>query len=209
MTAVYIPDDEVLNSGASTHLTKINVVVNDTFSEAAKMSRRGIRPCCLNFASHKRPGGGYKGKAKAQEEDLFRRSNLPRLLDNREVRQHYPLNHGSFFCPRVVVIKDAQLLPITNFEVSVITKPAPYDPKTDEEYLRRAERVLEIAANYGESHLILGAWGCGVFKCSPWMAASVWKSLLGGRFQGGFEQVTFAILDMKGDNYRTFLSILS
>ncbi|MCH6577264.1 MAG: DUF2263 domain-containing protein, partial [Proteobacteria bacterium] len=53
---------------------QFSVVYEDTFTAAEEGAR------CLNFASHKRPGGGYKevmdikGTIRTQEEDLFRRS---------------------------------------------------------------------------------------------------------------------------------------
>ncbi|HTU93886.1 MAG TPA: poly(ADP-ribose) glycohydrolase domain-containing protein, partial [Gemmataceae bacterium] len=62
-----------------THQTKISLVSDDTFSVAQQYDKA----VCLNFASHKRPGGGYlsvmtrRGPIRTQEEDLFRRSDLP------------------------------------------------------------------------------------------------------------------------------------
>lgn len=64
----------------------------------------------------------------------------------------------------------------------------------------RAERVLEVAAVRGYRRLVLGAWGCGVFRCDPAEVAGVFRALLadGGRFAGHFEQVVFGILDRDG-----------
>ena len=74
----------------------IVIIDADTFSAAQVLCKNNIVPCCLNFASHKRPGGGYmplmgtKRPIGTQEEDLFRRSNLPSLLDNDEMNALYP-----------------------------------------------------------------------------------------------------------------------
>ncbi len=61
----------------------------------------------------------------------------------------------------------------------------------------RAERVLETAVAHGYRRLVLGAWGCGVFRNDPAEVAGAFRSLLGpgGRFAAAFERVTFGILD--------------
>jgi uncharacterized protein (TIGR02452 family) len=60
----------------------------------------------------------------------------------------------------------------------------------------RAERVLETAAACGYRRLVLGAWGCGVFRNDPAQVAGAFHGLLaGGRFAGYFEEVVFAVLD--------------
>jgi len=65
-----------------------------------------------------------------------------------------------------------------------------------EEVLReRAERVLETFARHGATHIVLGAWGCGVFKNDPLTVARIFAAHLRGRFRGRFRHVVFAILD--------------
>jgi uncharacterized protein (TIGR02452 family) len=60
----------------------------------------------------------------------------------------------------------------------------------------RAERVLETAAAHGYRRLVLGAWGCGVFRNDPAQVAEAFKDLLvKGRFEGYFAHVVFGILD--------------
>lgn len=211
MKAVYIPNDQPMKVVSHDYPTMIRVNVNDTFTAAHALHRRGFKTCCLNFASHKRPGGGYKGKAKAQEEDLFRRSNLPNLMDNKDIRKFYPLHSGAIYCPTVTVTKDARLQPNTNFETSVISMPAPNDPQSDEdrmEYFIRANRILEIAANFEHEYLVLGAWGCGVFKNDPVQSAHTWNDLIHGKFKGVFKGVAFVILGKK-ENYEAFSTVIA
>ncbi|HET9382916.1 MAG TPA: TIGR02452 family protein, partial [Streptomyces sp.] len=61
----------------------------------------------------------------------------------------------------------------------------------------RAGRVLETAAACGCRNLVLGAWGCGVFRNDPEQVAGAFRSLLapGGRFAGTFTHVVFGVLD--------------
>ncbi|WP_241780085.1 TIGR02452 family protein, partial [Streptomyces wadayamensis] len=63
---------------------------------------------------------------------------------------------------------------------------------------RRAERVLEVAAAQGVRRLVLGAWGCGVFRNDPAEVAGAFRRLLtapGARFATTFDTVVFAVLD--------------
>ena len=94
--------------------------------------------------------------------------------------------------------------------VSIITCAAPnkgaldnqgrLDPVTLEAALRRrADFVLAIAAHHGVTHLVLGAWGCGVFRNDPAMVADAFKQPLKKRFAGAFDEVVFAIMGGPGD----------
>ncbi|HJZ34106.1 MAG TPA: TIGR02452 family protein, partial [Hyphomicrobiaceae bacterium] len=45
--------------------------------------------------------------------------------------------------------------------------------------------------------IILGAWGCGVFKNDPRDVAAQFQAALTGDFAGVFRLVSFAVLDHK------------
>ncbi len=60
---------------------------------------------------------------------------------------------------------------------------------------RRMGLSLAIFAEQGCEHLILGAYGCGVFRNDPGQIAGWWKELLEGDFAGIFRTVVFAVLD--------------
>lgn len=57
--------------------------------------------------------------------------------------------------------------------------------------------MLETAAECGYRRIVLGAWGCGVFRNDPAAVAGAFHALLtgDGRFAGHFEHVVFAVLD--------------
>jgi uncharacterized protein (TIGR02452 family) len=59
----------------------------------------------------------------------------------------------------------------------------------------RVARVLAIAATNGHDALVLGAWGCGVFKNDPAEIAGMFDTALRGPFAGAFVIVVFAVLD--------------
>lgn len=46
----------------------------------------------VNFANNENYGGGYLNGCRAQEEDLFRSSVLPRVLDANALPHYYPIN---------------------------------------------------------------------------------------------------------------------
>lgn len=184
------------------------------------------RVLALNFASAKNPGGGFLRGAKAQEEDLARCSALYACLV--EQREYYEQNRasGSFlytdhliYSPDVPFFRDEQYALLERpFELSIITAPAPNvgaamvrDEATDRDVRatleRRAAMVLAAAGAHGHRCLVLGAWGCGVFRNDPREVADVFARWLEHeRFRGVFSRVVFAVFDPKGDraNYRAF-----
>ena len=59
----------------------------------------------------------------------------------------------------------------------------------------RMQRVLYAAYAAGCSHVVLGAWGCGVFGNDPSVVAALWREVLQlPEWRGRFACVIFAIL---------------
>ena len=61
----------------------------------------------------------------------------------------------------------------------------------------RASRILYAFERNNVRHLVLGAWGCGVFRNDVRMVAGIWADLLArddARFRRSFERVIFAVL---------------
>ena len=56
--------------------TTISVINADCIEVAQLLNQLGKRPCILNMASRRNPGGGAFEGSGAQEENIFRRSNL-------------------------------------------------------------------------------------------------------------------------------------
>ncbi len=59
----------------------------------------------------------------------------------------------------------------------------------------RVDKVLNIALEHEHTYLVLGAWGCGVFRNDPEEMAGLFHAALSGPFENAFEQVVFAVLD--------------
>ncbi|MFD3730903.1 TIGR02452 family protein [Streptomyces sp. NPDC058632] len=173
-------------------------------------------PAVLNFASARNPGGGYLNGAQAQEEALCRASALyVCLLRAAEFYDHHRTHRDPFYTDRVIhspavpVFRDdrgrlldepftAGFLTSAAPNAGVILRTAPERAAGLPRALAvRAERVLETAVAHGYRRLVLGAWGCGVFRNEPAQVAAAFRALLepGGRFAGAFEHVVFGILD--------------
>ncbi|APR75618.1 Hypothetical protein A7982_00964 [Minicystis rosea] len=193
-------------------------VTGETTGAAARrlVEREGeTRVAALNFASAKNPGGGFLGGAKAQEEDLARCSAL--YACQLTQRAYYDENRASgsmiytdhlIYSPDVPFFRDERLdlLPAP-FLVSILTSPAPNAgeelrrragarPQIRAALERRADHVLRVAAAEGHRVLVLGAWGCGVFRNDPTEVADAFaKALAGPRLAGAFARIVFAVYD--------------
>lgn len=167
----------------------------------------------LNFASAKNPGGGFINGAMAQEESLAASSCLYKTLiahedyyrNNRACGSMMYTDHA-IYSPDVVFFRDGAFrllkVPVT---ASVLTLPAVNmgqvmlkgeDTALARQVMRgRMSLALAIFASQKCSHLILGAYGCGVFRNDPEEVAAWWHKLLEESFAGAFETVVFAVLD--------------
>ncbi|MEU0883839.1 TIGR02452 family protein [Lentzea sp. NPDC005914] len=207
-TRLHLPGDE-LSLPAQGELPRVDVT-NESTLEATR--RLGGDIAALVFASARNPGGGFLNGAQAQEESVARASALyPCLLAAgdfyRHHRAHEDLTYTDrvIYSPRVPVFRDdrGNLLP-EPYPVSFLTAAAPNlgailrnQPDRAEGVpavlLRRAARVLQVAAAHGHRRLVLGAWGCGVFGNDPVVVAETFRNALqDNRF---FEHVVFAVLD--------------
>ncbi|MFF1442288.1 TIGR02452 family protein [Streptomyces sp. NPDC058295] len=191
-------------------------VTGESSLEAARRLAGSGPVAVLNFASARNPGGGYLNGAQAQEEALCRASALYTcLLEAREFYDQHRAHRDPFYTDRVIhspavpVFRDdrGRLLD-EPYGVGFLTAAAPNAgvvlrtaPERASELpgalAVRAGRVLETAAAHGYRRLVLGAWGCGVFRNDPAQVAGAFRALLGpgGRFERRFEQVVFGVLD--------------
>jgi uncharacterized protein (TIGR02452 family) len=196
--------------------TTIEVVNETTLSGIARLLSHGEGPvAALNFASAKNPGGGFLNGSEAQEESLARSSALyASLLQAREFyERHRALSSllytdAMIFSPACPIFRDdeGQLLGEPHL-VAFITSAAPNAgaaatnrpeevPAIPATLRRRAEYVLALAASQRHGQLLLGAWGCGVFRNDPAMVADIFADhLLRGPWKGRFQRVVFSVLD--------------
>lgn len=201
-------------------ITQVSVVKEGTVDAIIRLIKEfpedsiGI----LNFASAHSPGGGFLNGSVAQEECLCYCSELySQQLD----QEYYEINKK-----KNKYYEDAMIVSQTNFfknskyqvldhpiNVFVITCPAVNmriagnTPVAKEIMKNRMRKILELFILAGKKNIILGAYGCGVFKNDPIDIANNWRTLL---YEEGyikyFENITFSILGNK--NYEPFAEIL-
>jgi uncharacterized protein (TIGR02452 family) len=229
-TIVYRPDEHAALLAtlqpAAAGAPRIELTAETTAEAGRRLvqQERVARVLALNFASAKNPGGGFLGGARAQEEDLARCSALYACL--REQRSYYDANRHAasllytdhmIYSPDVPFFRDERLRFVEEpFALSILTVPAPNagaalarEPGLGAEIKQlletRAEKLLAIAAARGHRCLVLGAWGCGVFRNDPDdVAAAFARALDGERLRGAFERVVFAVYDPGGRNLGAF-----
>ena len=232
-TVIYSPDDTPPPSENRKPSPTIFEVVNETtFNALARREASGGHVGCLNFASAKNPGGGFLTGAQAQEEALARSSALYQCL--LKAPQYYERNRANrsliyldliIYSPMVPFFRnDEGILLERPMLASVITAPAPNagavmqnEPQNsaaiEPALRRRAELVLSIAKAHRIDRLVLGAWGCGVFRNDPQIVAAIFADLLkpASKFAGAFPHVVFAVFDRsEGETtYRAFAEVFN
>lgn len=190
----------------------------------------------LNFASAKNPGGGFRNGSMAQEESLCYSSLLYPTLQQYENRSdcYYSINRQdargglytdcAIFSPNVPILVDRTEKRYVHHPVTVsfLTIPAPnrgavekknresdhhdWQSQVYDTLSCRIHRALSIFAEQGCKRLVLGAFGCGVFRNDPKVVAQVFRKHLEDDFHGVFETIVFAVVGKPGANFSAFKS---
>ena len=198
--------------------SKIYVEEIDTLQKAKEL---GPECVILNMASSFKPGGGVIKGAKAQEEDLCRRSNLyPSLL---HFEDKYPIpKFGGIYTKDIQVFRSVGQYNLLHepFFCSCISFPGikledPANIGNEEKFMinlkGKIRGILRIAVLKKHGKLVLGALGCGAYKNPPDLVAKAFKEVLEEKeFEDRFEEICFAILpDRKGGdkNKKEFLKV--
>ena len=187
-----------------------------------KKSRRRVG--VLNFASAKKPGGGFRSGAQAQEESIARSSTLYRSListkgvefydhHNKDPKGGY-YSHAMIFSPHVTLFRTDGGELTSPLEIDVVTSAAVNagvarqtlqgkiagegeEVKIGKVMKERMSRILFLFEHHGIRDLVLGSFGTGVFQNKVPLIAAIWAELLvapDARFTNSFDRVAFAIL---------------
>lgn len=186
------------------------VVANDTLECAHGLAERGAtRIAALVMASRAKLGGGFVKGSKAQEEDIYRCTAISAmheqgesLASDEDLRKFsgVPCFRGSeeFGYPwlRPPFSLDLfSMAAISNPTVSGEGADSRMDRVSTNLMVAKVERLLTEAIASGVEHLILGAWGCGVYACPPFHIADIFRSAIKKRLVGTKLRCYFAIPD--------------
>lgn len=205
-------EDHMPKTGGLTpeHRVTENLSAVDAIRRLAAQGRDRIG--VLNFASAKNPGGGFLNGAMAQEESLAASGTLYRTLtaheeyyrENRAYRSVIYTDYG-IYSPDVVFFRDGSFRLAEPVKASVLTLPAVNMGqvilkgedicRAKAAMRRRMKLALAVFAEQGAKNLVLGAYGCGVFRNDPKDIAAWWRELLEEGFGHYFDSVFYAVLD--------------
>ena len=207
--------------------TEVKVMDNDCLDVAQSLVRLGFKPAVLNMASFHTPGGGVERGSAAQEESLFRRTNLFRSLyqfheigtnygiEQRDERYPMQMSYGGIYTPGVTVFRkseneDCKIMD-DPFRIDVISLPAVRKPtiKADgdvEDWVKdtlykKVKQILDIALENGNDSLVLSAFGCGAYGTPPKIVAKIFHDVIDSEeYKGLFKAIYFAIINLPSTN---------
>jgi uncharacterized protein (TIGR02452 family) len=202
-------DQLIQNEGSTGHQMEISVTSETTLAAAKRLNNKYDKVAILNFASAKNPGGGFLKGSSAQEESIARSSSLYESINNQKNFYEYHrttsntvYSHRMIYSKDIVVIREDSGKLIEPYNIDVVTSAAvnvgALRIKVDVEKImeERIERIIALFASKKQEIIVLGAFGCGVFKNEPKMIAKLFhKVLTKDQYKNAFKEVVFAIYE--------------
>lgn len=180
----------------------------------------GDRTCILNFASHKNPGGKYLQGSTTQEESLCAASTLYPVIasfddyyeQNKTALNRALYTNAALYSPDILFFRGKEEPKM--FDVLTCAAPnyshgkryGTVTPMENSDVLRdRVKFMFDVADANGVNCLVLGAWGCGVFKQDPYEVVDL---MIEYGKKSGVGRIVFAIPNDRSANYRAFKEAL-
>jgi uncharacterized protein (TIGR02452 family) len=206
----------------------VSVINLDCLELAKNLNGEGYHVGVLNMADFAKPGGGVLNGSKAQEESLFRRTNLfTSLYQYHEIGEEfgieqkegekYPLdmNYGVIYTPNVCVFRDSEenncKFLKQPFIVDVVSAAAIKNPTLDSGghiipsqvliLKNKIRAIFNISLLHGIDALVLSAFGCGAYKTPPEEMAKIFHEVIDEpNYRNRFKRIFFAIIN----DYNTY-----
>jgi uncharacterized protein (TIGR02452 family) len=199
--------------------THVAVVRGDCVEAAVQLKNNHFNPLLLNMADWFIAGGCVEGGSRAQEEELFRRSNYFKSLHQK----YYPLKTFTTILSSKVEfarhgINQGYKWMEKPAYIDCVAAPALQNPPLvqnrtqykHEEHAQTMKKKIKMlfymAFKNGNDSLVLSAWGCGAFRNPPEHVAQLFKEVL-QEYDGVVKQVVFAIIP--GPNFAPFEHVFS
>lgn len=214
-------------------VSTVDAVNADCIAVARELVDDGYNPILLNMANRHTPGGGVLNGARAQEETLFRRSNLCASL-YRYDEYHasligvgpaddgcYPMdrNTGGIYSGRVMFFRaganEEDALLENPFECAVVSVAAINRPDLDADgrltdwaiaaTKQKIRTMFRIGLIHRHDAIVLGAWGCGAFRNPPEHMAELFDDVLHEpEFANKYRCVRFAIIEDHNSHHSNY-----
>ena len=221
-TVFYVHEIRLPKIPQSDTPTIVEVQNIDCLYAGVQLKEQGYNPAVLNMASYCKPGGGVETGAGAQEETLFRRTNLFRSLFQfdsnleqygiRSSRYQYPLkmDYGGIYTPDAIYFRESEQkgyalldnpVSLSFIAVAGMNKPeltadgmiAGHQVKHIKNKIRT---IFRIGLVHGHDSLVLGALGCGAFQNPPRHVARLFHEVMDEmEFKNKYHRIVFAILE--------------
>lgn len=169
----------------------------------------------LNFASAKNPGGGFLNGSVTQEECLARCSNMyPSLIKHqKEFYEVNKKNNNPLYTDNMIFSKNISVFRNNNYDfleepilINIITSPAVNagvarnhgisNRDINNAMENRIRKIIQLAATKETDYLVLGAFGCGVFKNKNEDISHIFfKILVEENMKKYFKKIIFPIYD--------------
>lgn len=202
--------------------TIVDVRNIDCLYAGVQLKKQGYNPAVLNMASRRNPGGGVIIGVGAQEETLFRRTNLFRSLYQfapyaeqygiKCSQQQYPLdrNFGGVYTPDAIYFRESEQKGYTLLDkpvsLSFITVAGMNRPDLTtggmianhhvEPIKNKIRTIFRMGLIHGHDSLVLGALGCGAYRNPPRHVACLFHEVMEEReFRDQYRRIVFAIID--------------
>lgn len=202
--------------------TIVEVQNIDCLYAGVQLKEQGYNPAVLNMASRRNPGGGVITGAGAQEETLFRRTNLFRSLYQfapyaeqygvKLSRHQYPIdrNFGGVYTPNAIYFRESEqkgyALLDEPVSLSFITVAGMNRPDINKDGMiadhhvgpikNKIRTIFRMGLVHGHDSLVLGALGCGAFRNPPSHVARMFHEVMEElEFKNRYRLIVFAILD--------------
>jgi uncharacterized protein (TIGR02452 family) len=209
-------------------ITIIEIQPLDTLVAAHRLYKSGQNPCILNFADDLEAGGVVDNGNSAQEESLWRRTNLcaTQLQTFYPIAQAPAATQEGIYSPRVTIFKDTEENDCKDlaepWQAAFIAVPGLKYPRVNHQKMvcledlmamrQKIELIFQTAKHHGHDSLVLGPLGCGVWHAPPRHIAEIFLSLC-RQYNGVFKTIVFACL-IKGhaasnSNFEIFNEVFS
>lgn len=203
--------------------TEIEVLNTDSIKCGRMLLDKGLNPVVLNLADRFVPGGLVLNGSRAQEESLFRSTNLflsmyrfkeeyAALCGLEKASQQYPMprRFGGIYVPNATVFRDGvenKFALLTHpYSLSFVSVAAINCPELTTEGLLADEdaeltkdkmrTIMRIGLLNGHDSIVLGAFGCGAFHNPPRHIVRLFHDVFEEKeFKDKYRTIAFAILD--------------